>query len=457
MSLTFETDGKTMTLDEVLARPPLPTFKAEIVTVREVTKHPDADRLDLLTFNEYDWVVITSKVGVPSANDHVEGGMEMVYRSRYEPGDKVIYIPIDSILPEKLELYLFPPDSKITLSKHRVKTIRIRKCISQGMTADLTDEIFALYPRLKHAKVGDDITEILGITKYEPAASALPNNMKGTAKRHVNEYFKQYTDIQNFKYYPALFEGKLVNVTEKIHGTSARYAYLPKTPRKLSSVNFRPYLKPFDMRCWQFCLTERYNAVKQVVWDVYLTVRDQLFYPLGLLPKYEYVFGSRRVQLQDKLPGHKTFHDDNVYEIIGNQLNLKAVLEPGEAVYGEIVGPGIQKKKGNAYTYGCEQGEYRLFAYDVQVDGKYLDTDEFELWCDQHNIQRVPKLWEGIFDYEKINDYRSGDSTVGGQKIREGVVVRTCSEEVNPVLGRSLLKWINDDYLLQEDIDGDFH
>ena len=116
------------------------TLKAEVVQVATVTKHPNADRLDLLTFNNYDWVVIAGR-----DNPEVP---------RYQPGHTTIYVPVDSILPQKLENYLFPPDSKIKLSKSRIRSIKIRQCISQGMTIDITPDLISLYPLICKAKLG---------------------------------------------------------------------------------------------------------------------------------------------------------------------------------------------------------------------------------------------------------------------------------------------------------------
>ena len=122
-------------------------YKVPLTTIIDVQPHNNAERLEVLTI--YGYQVIASK-GI------------------HKPGDKVIYIPIDSILPVELEEKLFPPDSKIKLHHHRVRQIKIRGLASQGM---IIGENYA--PR--GAKLEDDLSETLAIKKYEPPVSTNTN------------------------------------------------------------------------------------------------------------------------------------------------------------------------------------------------------------------------------------------------------------------------------------------
>ena len=88
------------------------TFKVPLTTVLEVSKHPNADNLELVKVYDYD--VITSK-------------------DKYKPGDYVIYIPVGSVLPAWLEEITFPPNSKVKLNKSRIRAIKLRGLISQGL------------------------------------------------------------------------------------------------------------------------------------------------------------------------------------------------------------------------------------------------------------------------------------------------------------------------------------
>jgi len=372
------------------------TLKAEVVTIDRVKKHPNADRLDCVIVKGW----------------NVVAGRDDPSTPRYKQGDKCLYIPIDSVLPEPLETLLFPPDGKIKLSKSRIKTIKLRGAVSQGMITDL-EGLEALYPGISLAKVGDDLTEELGIIKYEPPVEDVPQHMQAKNAQHLkNPNFRKYTDIENFKNHNRLFEdGEMVYITEKLHGTSARYAML----------------ETMTNRWWKKVLK---------------------FF--GLLPKYEFCYGSRNVQLQG--PGKKKFYyDENVYAKIAKQLRLDEVLQPGEALFGEIVGSGIQK----GYTYGCAEGEHRFYAYDVNIDGRWLPAQEFMEWCDSRGIERVPFISICEYNEQFVRATAKGPSAIGNQPVREGIVIKAAAEE-NCYIGRKVLKLINEDYELAKD-NTEFH
>ena len=366
------------------------SLKIEVVEIDSIEPHPNADRLELAK---------------------IAGWQCVVRKGEFKAKDRIVYIPIDSILPIELESKLFPPESKVTLSKSRVKTIKLRGAISQGLVVSLKElESFGyVIPN----KIGSDVAGELGITKYEPPSK--PPSLRGNqvSKKKANHNFREYTDIENFKHYNTLFEdGELVYITEKLHGTSARYGWLP------TEVNtFWKKIKKF----------------------------------FGMLPEYEFCLGSRHVQLQDKT--YSGFYSENVYGKIADKYDLKWLLSHTKnlVIYGEIVGDGIQK----GYTYGCGPGEHQFYAYDVLLDGNYLDAEEFRDLCNYYAIPTVPLLYIGPYSAEIVDRLKQGDSEIGGQKIREGIVIKPVIESTC-FMGRKVLKLLNDDYLLLKD-NTDFH
>lgn len=163
-------------------------FKVEVVTV-EVGTHPNADKLDLVK---------------------VKGWQCVAQKGQYKTGDLALYIPIDSQLPPELV-------TKLGIEKmyhKRIKTIKLRGYISQGMVAPLS--ILTC-----EAVEGNDYAVHLGITKYE---EPIPVSMSGIQAPKEPNFFT-YTDIENIKNFPtALKKGEMVVVTEKIHGTNFRAA-----------------------------------------------------------------------------------------------------------------------------------------------------------------------------------------------------------------------------------------
>lgn len=359
------------------------SLKVEVVKIDKIESHPNADRLEICLISGWQCVVQKNKLIV---------------------GQAVVYIPIDSLLPEKLETYLFPPDSKIKLDKHRVKTIKIRGAVSQGMVLSL-DELQNGGFITEKVALGSDLALKLGVTKYEPPEDKSPqSNANRVKKKYKNPQFREYTEIENFKWHPELFqEGEEVVICEKIHGTSFRAGYVP-----------------FFASTW-------WKKIKQF---------------FHLTPEYEFVYGSHHVQLQTK-----TKTKANIYMDAVVKYNLKTKLIDGEVVYGEIVGDKIQK----GYNYGCKPGERKLVVFDVQVDGKYLNHYETERFCSVYGFEHVPVEYTGPYlgkDYVK-NNFVDGPSTFcSDQKIREGVVIKPLIEQ-HCYIGRKILKFKSDIFLIK--------
>ena len=386
------------------------SFSVPVTRIRAIEVHPNATALEIAKV--YDWSVVVRK-------------------GEFIEGDLVIYVPVDSILPQDLENSIFPPDSKIKLKNSRIRSIKIRGQISQGMIINTADVV----EYIGQSKYGpeEDVSNQLGISKYEPPVNELPFYMRVKSKKKGNPEFKKYTDIENFKYYDRLFqEYEPVYISEKLHGTSFRAGWFPMQ--------------------------------KDNIWK---KIKDYF----GFLPKWEFCWGSRTVQVQIK-GSHGGFHSveqgvnfDDVYTEMVHKYNLKEKIPLGYAIYGEIVGDGIQK----GYTYGCQPGEHKLYLYDIMntTTGKYLDfyKDTYEgqdtpdqffpVMCYAMGLERVPELYTGPYRDHIIKKLRTGPSTIDGQPIREGVVIKPMVEQIASI-GRKILKYINDDYYLLKD-GSDFH
>ena len=364
------------------------TLKVEVVEIEEILPHTNADRLEVAKIKG--WYCVTGK-------------------GQFRVGDRAVYFPIDSVLPKELEEKLFPPTSKITLSKGRVKTIKIRGLISQGLLVNPGQV------DMHYAPVGTDGTKALGVKKYEPELSTMPKNLMPTAKRHRNPHFKEYTDIENGKNYPAMFrEGEKVIATEKIHGTNFRCGWVPYIPETF----------------WQRM--------------------KHRFFPQWS-PRYEFVYGSRRVQLQKK--PYNGFYAENVYGKMVTQYELEFAIPLGHVIYAEIYGDGIQK----GYTYGLAHGEHAMALFEVFncLEERYLTPLEVIAFASRSYLPHVPVVYDGEFSMETMKSLTVGSSVIHeSQAIREGIVVRSQEENHSPY-GRKILKFISDEYLLKDQTD--FH
>jgi RNA ligase (TIGR02306 family) len=146
----------------------------------------------------------------------VKGWKVVVKVNEYKVGDLAVYYEIDSFLPIRPQFEFLRKSSFKRMGSSegfRLKTIRLRGQISQGLLTPIPEGI-------SNPKEGDDLTEALGIVKYEPPIPAqLAGKIKGTFPSFIPK-----TDeirIQNFEsevgFSPV---GERAYVTEKLDGTS---------------------------------------------------------------------------------------------------------------------------------------------------------------------------------------------------------------------------------------------
>jgi RNA ligase (TIGR02306 family) len=171
---------------------------ASIEKILAVVPHPNADRLDLVT---------------------ILGFQCVTQRGLYQPGELVIYIQPDSILPElpwTVEYRKYSPS--------RIKAVKLRGEWSEGIIVS-----FGILPEDTMGKIlfegeGFDVAEILGVTHWEPP---LPND---TSAKGLLPLGIPKTDEERWEnMIPRLPIGHLVDVTLKVDGQSWSAYYDVKT------------------------------------------------------------------------------------------------------------------------------------------------------------------------------------------------------------------------------------
>jgi RNA ligase (TIGR02306 family) len=142
------------------------TFIVPIVTIKTVIKHPNADSLDILSFEEVSWQCV-DKINTR------------------KPGDMVVYIPIDSVVDVRRPEFEFLKSKAKADYSCRIRTIRLRGEISQGLVISMpSDMIKWLCDKITGHKdcaqgisfdiPGQDVSEYYGIKKYEPPPESIP-------------------------------------------------------------------------------------------------------------------------------------------------------------------------------------------------------------------------------------------------------------------------------------------
>lgn len=330
----------------------------------------------------------------------------VVQKGRYQVGSEVVFAPIDSILPANVEELAFGKDAKIKLHKSRVRQIKIRGAVSQGLILD--PETLKGLVNFNYIKQEQCLAEILNITKYEPEekGSALTPGSPKSRKALAHPDFHSYNGLTNLKWAENFFNGEEVVIQEKLHGTNARAALLP------------------------FRANTVFKKIKKF---------------LGLTPEVEMLYGSNRVDITNSR-SYSGYYGNDIYGDAFKKLNVFSKLKLGETVFGEIIGPGIQK----GYEYGLKEHEFVLFDVKVlQADGTqvWLSPDDVQFFAETRGFHFVPVLYKGIYNKVLAKNLSMGPSIFcPEEKVREGCVIKSMhnySDQGN----KRALKLISEDYL----------
>lgn len=202
----------------------------------------------------------------------------------------------------------------------------------------------------------------------------------------MNQNFLHYTSLENFKNFPDVFQDG-------------------------EEVIIREKIHGTNGRCGNLPLVEDPETIQFCVGGHNLQYDNTL-------EGHTYVSPPRRYDLQDKL---KTW-EQLCYEIYGLQ-DLK---------------------------YGLSKGRVDLVAFDMIVNGNYVDDDVMQAWCDANGIPTAPILYRGPYSKEVAESFNNAMSVLHPETIMEGVVIKPVKESYDLKLGRKILKVISDRYLLRK-------
>jgi len=139
------------------------------------------------------------------------GWKVVVLKGEFQEGSLVVYVEIDSILPDRPEFEF------LKSKKFRIRTIKLRGQISQGIAFPLS-----ILPEGTNISEGADVTEILGIEKY---IYQIPAQLQGMIKGTFPS-FLQKTDeprIQIIQDVLTRHKGTKCYISEKVDGSSITY------------------------------------------------------------------------------------------------------------------------------------------------------------------------------------------------------------------------------------------
>jgi len=343
----------------------------------------------------------------------------VVKKNEFKEGELCVYFEIDSFLPIREEFEFLRKSSFKKMGDQegfRLKTIRLRGQVSQGLVVPITilngDYIIGIsqqphgdqlqlgpYDDALVIEEGADVTELLGVEKYEPP---IPAELSGKVKGYFPSFIRKTDEerVQNLvKEYAQWKEQDLdFYVTEKLDGSSATYYYN--------------------------------NGVFGVC------SRN-----LELAEPEEFVAGM--VMCDD---GIERPRQQNSFWKVAQELGLKEKLEAygrNISIQGELIGEGIQ---GNPYKIkGQTVRFFNVFDIDTQ---EYYGLPMF-LATMQHTLklETVPMLTSLTMKLPDTIDellaYADAKSVLNSDFDREGVVLRSIDRKIS-------FKAISNKFLMNE-------
>lgn len=335
---------------------------ASIQNIKYVKSIPNADSIE--TVGILGWECVSKK-------------------GEFQPNDKCVYFEIDSLLPDIPEFeFLRKSCWNETFKKFRLKTIKLRKQLSQGLALPLN-----VFPNLADLNVGDDVTDLLGIEKYDPP---IPAEISGDATRFswpVNKTDEIRVQLDDEHKFIDNLTGQPYYISLKLDGTSSTFLINPT---------------------------------------------DEVFHVCGRNFSYK------------RNDTHTFWKIADRYNI---EQGLKSLWENGHriAIQGEIVGPGIQKN-----PLGLINPDLYVFNVIDIITKKRLCLDQSLIIVNQLGLNFVPILEkDSRFGYTKDDllekargKYNTHFSSAKPQTEREGIVIRSLCGEIS-------FKAINNDFLLK--------
>jgi len=336
----------------------------------------------------------------------VLGWQLVVQKGIHKVGDLVVYCETDSILPPKPEFEF------LRERKFRIKTIKLRKQVSQGIAFPLS-----ILPPKKFSSYseGDDVTSILGIVKHDPEAQSEPVERGYQGKSKILKYLMRFWTFRKL----------YLTFTRK------RTRGWPKWIEKTDETRVQVCASVFTSRFGeQWELTEKLDGSSATFF----------MHKAGVIGNRTFGVCSRNIYLK-KEDDSRWWRAANMYGLKNKMIGLKKDY----VIQGEVIGEGIQGNK-----YGLTGVDFYVF--NMLYCGKRLRRDEMSELCTMLGLKMVPFLGvlkmakcETIEAVKTLVELSKGDSALKPGVKREGIVVRLASDP------HVSFKAINPDFLLKYD------
>ena len=311
-------------------------------------------------------------------------GWKVIVTKDFQVGDKCIYVEIDSQLPEKPEFEF------LRSKKFRIRTMKMGGVLSQGICFPLS-----ILPPGEY-EVDQDVTELLGVTKYDPEEVEGYEPIK-TSKATKKWYQKIW--LMKYKWYRRL-------VGANVRETSGFPSFISKTDE--TRIQTAPwFLKDKNNK---YVLTEKVDGTSMTA----CLVRHKRFL---LKDKFEYIVCSRNQRLA---------RDNSIYWEVSDKYNIENALKnligsrDWIAIQGECIGPKVQ---GNKYR----KTEPELYVFNLILPTFRLGSVKAKNILEPFGFNFVPIVNENYTLPDTVEEMlaEAHGQSVLGDTLREGLVVRS--------------------------------
>lgn len=319
-------------------------------------------------------------------------GFKVIVGKEMQVGDLVVYIEIDSVLPDR------PEFEQARKRSNRIRTMKMGNVYSEGIAYPLS-----ILPK-GDWKEGDDVTALLGIIKYDEYAGEEPIGVSNLSKKKYNWFQKIWYKIFG---YPKRKKGgfsTLISKTDEIRIQNIPEVLQNKEPMCVS--------QKVDGQSASYTIERTFFGHKFNVYSRNLNVgKDSSNY-------------WKVVDMYDL---------ENRMELMMNDMNVKWV-----AIQGEIAGPGIQRN-----PEGLKDIDF--FVFNIITPTGRMGNKEMVETCYYYGLTTVPMI---SYDYilpntvDEMLTYATGPSLINPNVLREGVVVRSQD-------GKHSFKAVSPEYLVK--------
>ena len=330
----------------------------------------------------------------------------IVGKDDFKVGDKCVYIEVDSVLDPNNPVF-----EQARKRSNRIKTIKMAGIYSQGIAYPLS--AFNMNP--DRYSVGDDVTNVLKIKKYDPQAEE---------EEKLNISTKPVKKYPQFLMRWSWFRKLVLPSKRQQRGFPTEY--ISKTDE------VRCQLIPDVLQNKDKCIiTEKIDGSSLSA----LLIKTKTWYGKT---KYEFILCSRNLRLWTP--------DGSYYWEMAQKYNLEATLKQmiGDnewvAIQGEVYGASIQKN-----PYKMNNRELRVF--NVIYPTGRLGSVEAENLCNKNGLLFVPILDTDFVLPDTVDEmlqYATAKSVINPNVMREGVVVRSKD-------GKHSFKAVSPEYLIKHE------